>query len=186
MEDYIMTIIKRVSVFMILAQVFIHFRPSPVYEKYFKFLIGIMTTIMLVLPVTELFCEGSMERYQQQMTYYINELEQRSANELPDFVSPDASYLTSIEQEVKSRLNKSLSRDGYIVEEIELQEKEMKVKAYLRASQNAASTIYIEKVEKIQLEETERETRSEKELRLEIAKILELEEESVEVEIIEG
>ena len=72
------------------------------------------------------------------------------------------------------------------MEEIELQEKEMKVKAYLRASQNAASTIYIEKVEKIQLEETERETRSEKELRLEIAKILELEEESVEVEIIEG
>lgn len=184
MEEHIMTIIKRVSIFMILAQVFIHFRPSPVYEKYFKFLIGIMSTIMLLLPVTELFCEGSIENYQQQITCYINELEQMSAQELPTVISPDTNYIASIEQEVKSKLNKLVAEEGYIVEEVELQE-EPSVKIYLRASQNAASTIYIERIKKIQLEETERETMAEKELRIKIAKILESEEESVEVEIIE-
>lgn len=38
MEEYVMEIIRRTSVFLILAQAVVHFRPNPSYEKYFKFL----------------------------------------------------------------------------------------------------------------------------------------------------
>ena len=48
MNDYLMEIMKRTSVFMILAQAVIHFRPNPSYEKYFKFLAGVMTIVILV------------------------------------------------------------------------------------------------------------------------------------------
>ena len=53
MEEYVMEIIRRTSVFLILAQAVVHFRPNPSYEKYFKFLVGIMTIVIFLIPILE-------------------------------------------------------------------------------------------------------------------------------------
>ena len=58
MKTDVFEILKRASVFMILAQAIIHFRPSPVYEKYIRFLAGIMTAVILFLPMMEVFRKG--------------------------------------------------------------------------------------------------------------------------------
>lgn len=115
MEDYIMTVIKKASVFMILAQAFIQFRPSPSYEKYFKFLVGIMTTVILIVPILELFQKGTMEQYRKSMASYMEELQIISEQELPNAVSPDDTYFDVMNEEVKTKLNNSLSESGYTV-----------------------------------------------------------------------
>lgn len=118
MEDYIMTVIKRASIFMILTQMFLHFRPSPSYEKYFKFLIGIMTTVILILPFMELFQKGTMEQYQQRISYHMEKLQQLSDCPLPAMKDTSDAYFSAMEEEIKTRLNKTLSEEGFLVKEV--------------------------------------------------------------------
>lgn len=188
MEDYIMTVIKRASIFMILAQAFMHFRPSSSYEKYFKFLIGIMTTVILIVPIMELLQKGTIQKYEQQMSFYIDEMKQASGQELPPVTTPDRAYFTSIEEEIKAKLNNSIVMEGYELKIIEFQDvnaETMKMKIRFVPEGLKGEGIQIEKIQRIELEETAAETEQEKVLRAEIAKVLEMQEEYVEVEIVE-
>ena len=197
MEAYIMEIMKRASIFMILAQIFVHFRPSPVYEKYFKFLIGIMTMMILVLPIMELVREGTLDTYGQQMNDYLEEMKRLSNPELPEMISPAVSYQNTMEEEIKCRLNNCVSESGYVVERIELYTEEVEeaqgeaeslepwIQVYLTAFDKRTSSIYIEKIDKIGIGKKEEETVQEKQLQKQIAEILEIKEAHVEVEIVE-
>lgn len=125
-----MTIIKRASVFMLLAQSFIHFRPSPSYEKYFKFLVGIMTTVIFTVPLLELLQRGTIQEYQQRAAYHMDRLKELSERQLSgqDFtawetssmLSPVDSYLATSEWEIKARLNNYESKQGLTVKDVKL------------------------------------------------------------------
>ena len=79
MEDYLMSIMKRASIFMILSQALIHFRPNPSYEKYLKFLAGIMTTVILIIPVLEWSRSGITEQYSICLEQYRERLQEISS-----------------------------------------------------------------------------------------------------------
>lgn len=55
MWDGFFDTICKVGIFVICAQTIVHFRPKGDYEKYLKFLVGIMILIQLMLPLLELF-----------------------------------------------------------------------------------------------------------------------------------
>lgn len=53
----LMEAIVRMGIFMICAQVLIHFRPNGSYEKYMKLLVSVMILAQLFFPVMNLFLE---------------------------------------------------------------------------------------------------------------------------------
>lgn len=193
MEDYIMTMIKRTSIFMVLAQVLVHFRPSPDYERYFKFLTGMMAALMLFLPVRELFCRGSMEAYQKEMLSYLEELEQAAASEKMqieelEVETPESVCLSANEEEIKNRLNKTLSKDGYVVSSMDLSEiQEGRVRLCVGKGEKENGKIVISRVrirEGGEAEANEEEKQERVYLQEKIAECLEIGTECVEVELI--
>lgn len=196
MEDYVMTMIKRTSIFMVLAQILLHFRPSPDYEKYFKFLTGMMTALMIFLPMSEVFQKGRMEEYQQKITYYMKELEKRSAAELPEIETPQQNYLSAKEEEIKCRLNKYDFADGYVIKEIKMSGIENgNIQIYAKLQKGAEDKICISKVQigekkedgqtKEKSSQSDEKSKKRRELQKQIAELLEIEEECVEVELVE-
>ena len=124
MEDYLMSIMKRASIFMILSQALIHFRPNPSYEKYLKFLAGIMTTVILIIPVLEWSRSGITEQYNICLEQYRERLQEISSavssQELLTDMTPSQSYLYKIGEEMKEKLNSYFIPEGYIIEKVEV------------------------------------------------------------------
>lgn len=60
--------ICRIGVFMLCAQVLVHFRPKPVYEKYCKLLVSAMLLAQLLQPLLDLW--GSGEKLEQRVEAY--------------------------------------------------------------------------------------------------------------------
>lgn len=54
MQNSLFQAICRIGIFMICARAIIQFRPREVYEKYLRFLVGIMILIQIFLPVGRL------------------------------------------------------------------------------------------------------------------------------------
>lgn len=197
MEDYIMTIMKRASIFMILSQALIHFRPNPSYEKYFKFLAGIMTVVILVIPVMELLRSGMMEQYQARMNEYTEYLEEISEQELAISMTPSQSYIRTMEEEMEKKLSREMDTAEYEVSRVEIMgvsgdgesaEEDCRVKISFVPSGTQIPVIEIEEID-LQ-DETGAETALEgsgraRKLRKEAADLLGMEEDRVEVEICE-
>lgn len=88
-----METICRTGIFIICAQVLIHFRPKASYDRYLKMLVSAMILIQLFLPVSALFTgegEGTLaERvawFQEELSLRMDEAA-RSYEE--DFVNPE-------------------------------------------------------------------------------------------------
>lgn len=122
MEEYLMEIMKRASIFMILSQALIHFRPNPSYEKYLKFLAGIMTTVILIIPVMEWSRSGITKQYNACLEQYGRRLQEISSEvssrELLEDMTPSQSYLYGIGEEIKEKLNGYFVPEGYIIEQV--------------------------------------------------------------------
>lgn len=69
MGDKLLEVIKQVGIFMICAQMILHFRPSESYNKYIKLLISIMVLVQLMFPVMEIF-GGGMDGFYGKLDYY--------------------------------------------------------------------------------------------------------------------
>jgi len=61
-------IICRIGMFVLCAQVLVHFRPKPVYEKYFKLLVSAMLLAQLLQPFLNLW--GGGERLEERVEAY--------------------------------------------------------------------------------------------------------------------
>lgn len=199
MEEYIMTIMKRASIFMILAQALIQFRPNPSYEKYLKFLAGIMTVVILVIPVMELFHRDIAEQYEAYMDQYMERLQEASGQELSIAATPSQTYFYTLEEKIKTKLNNYASENGYCVESAEIwgisengkmqEEDGYKIKLRLLPEKREISTVKVDKI-KLQGENPDAEkipadTAEEAALRKEMSDLLGIEEDKVEVEIVE-
>lgn len=123
MEEYIMEIMKRTSVFLILAQAIIHFRPNPSYEKYFKFLVGIMTIVLLVIPLLELLHSDIGIRYTACMNHYTAALAEMTETELTGQTpAPAELYLEEMGEEIRAKLQGYAWERGYQITAAQLQE----------------------------------------------------------------
>lgn len=106
MGDRLLEVIKQVGIFMICAQMILHFRPSESYNKYIKLLISIMVLVQLMLPVMEIFGAG-MEEFYGKMEYY-NGFIAESMEEVNITALNAETLLNEMTvEEVKTRINNS-------------------------------------------------------------------------------
>lgn len=111
-------IIKEIGIFILIAQAILYFIPGNSYVKYVKILVGIMMIALMAKPVLSLVSGGEWKEIGLQT----KELEKLLEAEQADLEIEDNSMgiYSSIEEELKSRLNHGEVTD-YYVEKVELQ-----------------------------------------------------------------
>lgn len=77
MQSYLMETICKTGIFIICAQVLIHFRPKASYDKYLKMLVSAMILIQLFMPVSELFAGEKAQTLSERLAWFEGELERR-------------------------------------------------------------------------------------------------------------
>ena len=81
MFEHVLEIIKKAGIFLILAQTVLHLSVSEVYEKYLKMVVGLITAIMLLLPIINFVREDGLESFDKYREKYETEMFGNS----PDF-----------------------------------------------------------------------------------------------------
>lgn len=74
MENYLIDIIGRIGIFIICAQMLIHFRPKASYDKYLKMLVSAMILLQLFVPVSKLFAGKGEETLDRRVEWFEAEL----------------------------------------------------------------------------------------------------------------
>ena len=70
-----MEAIVRMGIFMICAQVLIHFRPNGSYEKYMKLLVSVMVLVQIFFPVMNLFL-GEGQEMEERVAWFEEKIEE--------------------------------------------------------------------------------------------------------------
>lgn len=115
-------IMKRASIFMILAQTLIYFRPNESYEKYLKLLVHIMLFVVLFFPLVELLNQDIGTRMQESLSVYTKQMEQLMYGAKMELTLEEDHYLSTIEEEIKTKLNNSAENTDYMVERAVIKE----------------------------------------------------------------
>ena len=105
----LVTLIKRIGIFMIAAQAVLHFAPGQKYEKYIKLIISILILLQFVTPL-----DGIISRTETDWSGKLAEMEALFGEEgltgENKTVSTAADVMVeSLENEIKSRLNDEIS-----------------------------------------------------------------------------
>lgn len=77
MQAYFMESICKTGIFIICAQVLVHFRPKASYEKYLKMLVSAMILVQLFVPIGELFAESNEQNFAENVAQFEEELSKR-------------------------------------------------------------------------------------------------------------
>lgn len=72
--QYFMESIGRVGIFIICAQVLVHFKPKASYEQYLKMLVSAMILIQLLMPVCELFTGEGEQSLAKRVEWFEKEM----------------------------------------------------------------------------------------------------------------
>ncbi len=106
MGDRLLEVIKQVGIFMICAQMILHFKPSESYNKYIKLLISIMVLVQLMFPIMKIF-GGGMDGFYGKVDYYNGFI--TASMEDANITALNAETLLNemTMEEVKTRINNS-------------------------------------------------------------------------------
>ena len=196
MKTDVFEILKRASVFMILAQAIIHFRPSLVYEKYIRFLAGIMTAVILFLPMMEVFRKGVQYDYWDSLAKCREKVEKASLENLSVQDISDNTYIQTVEEEIRDTVNESLADENIKVSRVELlgvidgrdgKTEKTGIRIYMRkkSGQDTDNKIAIDIISVGETREDGGGSENTK-MKEKIAKILQTDSDNVEVVILDG
>ncbi len=197
MDSYLMTVIKKASVFLILAQAVVHFRPNPSYEKYFKFLAGVMTVVILLIPVVEVFRGGIGQEYEACLAGFADSMDEISKQELSVDRVPSQTYLQEMGKEIKEKLNDFVIIEGYRAESAEIsgilaedgkqEQDECRIRVCFVPADTKVARIEVGQIQLQEASADEQEEIDDRERMAQkwIAELLGVEEDRVEVEICE-
>ncbi|NLL80237.1 MAG: hypothetical protein GX234_10740 [Clostridiales bacterium] len=99
----------------------IHFSPKEEYEKYLKLLVSLMTMTLLVFPVLELVKSDFVYRFKEELNEYEVQMEQLMENTPVYGVMDENTYLSTISNEIKTRINNLEEETGYSIKSLEIQ-----------------------------------------------------------------
>lgn len=105
MEISIFAVIKQVGIFIICAQMIMHFKAADKYAKYIRLLISFMVLVQMVVPIFELIWDYDAEQFWKNVKKYEVSLEESiNAVKITDVLNEEKMNNSMIE-EVKSRIN---------------------------------------------------------------------------------
>lgn len=104
MGDRLLQIVKQTGIFIVCAQMILHFKPAECYEKYIRLLIGIMVLAQLVAAGTAVFGKGGENFFDGRVDYYKGLLAQ--SMEGADMAEAEALLEKMTMEEVQARINR--------------------------------------------------------------------------------
>lgn len=112
---------KRLGIFIICAQSFIHFTSGKSYEKYVKLLVGMMILAQFVVPVRAIFLGKDNAQIAEQVDRFRMEMkESLSGTEAPVFSGEESETVSkALQEEMLSKCNASAEKIGYRIKGIE-------------------------------------------------------------------
>ena len=117
MGDRLLQIIKQTGIFMVCAQMILHFKPAECYEKYIRLLIGIMVLAQLIAAASALFGKEGEVMLNGRVDYYKALLAE--SMEGADMEKAEALLEKMTMEEVQARINQireeqsaALQQDG--------------------------------------------------------------------------
>ena len=134
---------KRIGIFIICAQSFLHFTAGKSYEKYVKLLIGMMILAQFVVPVRALFLSGENAELWEEVERFQSELEEMTGDiewEYPEENGTAAAFGEEV---------KTISGEyGFYIKGVTVYEEPPKVEVTVGKTQGGGK-IQIEKIEVI-------------------------------------
>ena len=113
--------IKRIGLFMIVAQTFIHFAAGRQYEKYMKIIAGVIVLLLFAQP----FASRDMEFIQQwqlEMNRLTEQIEQQNnawKQSMPDMdPGPESDIIRRLEEEIKTKLNREVHLENCLITDV--------------------------------------------------------------------
>ena len=104
MGDRLLQIVKQTGIFIVCAQMILHFKPAECYEKYIRLLIGIMVLAQLVAAGAAVFGKGGENFFAGRVDYYKGLLAQ--SMEGADMAEAEALLEKMTMEEVQARINR--------------------------------------------------------------------------------
>lgn len=105
MSESLLQMIKGVGIFVVCAQMLLHFKPSETYGKYIRLLVSIMVLAQLFSPIMGIFGRKSAQSFGERVIWYDEMLRQGTA----DADRTDERAQALLEQmtleEIKSRID---------------------------------------------------------------------------------
>ncbi|MDD6811256.1 MAG: stage III sporulation protein AF [Lachnospiraceae bacterium] len=163
----IVEMIQKIGIFMLAAQAVIHFAPGQKYEKYMKLIVGIMILLQFVAAVRHLFVGEEAN----EITGWLDgellqgwdslEPEKGISFSTDEALNVEATALSQLENEIKSKLNNSISKEKYEITDvtISLKEKELAmVRIEMQQNEKATETESASDKEKDNIETIKVET----------------------------
>lgn len=133
MGDFVENI-RRVGIFMIVAQVVIHLAPGKQYEKYIKLIAGVIILVQLISPFYQISTE-CWDKWVIQGVWNIADGEGNLGEIMEEKeASRNQVLLQNIESEIKSKLNNQGICEGYHVKSVELVLKNAQTEMQIRLS----------------------------------------------------
>ena len=126
--------IRRIGIFMIVAQTVIHFASGKQYERYIKIIAGVLILLQFISP----FASSSgdfVEKWQDEIEGMMGQMEEQNQawQVVPSAAGPvEAMVLQQIEEEMKSRMNDIVSDYDCEVTDVEIDLEQMGESAGLR------------------------------------------------------
>lgn len=116
--------IKEIGIFMIVAQAVMHFAPGKQYEKYIKLIASVMVLLLFVNPFVSR--AGDIEtEWEVGMEQIMQELDEQQTGEKSQSLQGNTvvsnTAMQQIEENIQSRLNLVLEKEEYRVAEVEIQ-----------------------------------------------------------------
>lgn len=103
MGDRLLQIVKQTGIFIVCAQMILHFKPAECYEKYIKLLIGIMVLAQLIAAAAAVFGREGGNIFVGRVDYYKKLLAE--STEGADMEKVEAILEKMTMEEVQERIN---------------------------------------------------------------------------------
>ena len=107
MYSYLMKTVCRTGIFIICAQVLVHFRPNAAYEKYMKMLVSAMILMQLFLPVSSFFTKEGEQSMAERVEWFEKQLEISMTQAVENYADSEKLLEQMTLEEVQSRLEEA-------------------------------------------------------------------------------
>ena len=104
---------KRIGIFIVCAQSFLHFSAGKAYEKYIKLLMGIMILAQFTAPLRAVLLDGEGELWEE-VERFQTELEAAAGNIVWDYEEENEAA-KALEKEVEAKLEPVAGEYGFAV-----------------------------------------------------------------------
>lgn len=138
--------IKQIGVFMICAQVILHFKPSVKYEKYLKLLLSVMVLVQILIPVVNAFSGKSSVDFYMRIEEIQTEIDKNMEQLEIENAINEENILNQTLEEIKLRINNDAEGSGLHVKRIEYNDENVLILYVEQSSTRQDISIEVEKV----------------------------------------